>query len=69
MQAIGRAHRIGQKRAVTAIRYITVGTIEERMLELQNKKQLIFDGAVNSNVAALQQLTQEDLQFLFGGGS
>ena len=35
LQAIGRAHRIGQKRAVTAYRYITEDTIEERMLELQ----------------------------------
>lgn len=69
MQAIGRAHRIGQKRAVTAIRYITVDSIEDRMLELQNKKQLIFDGAINSNSAALAQLTTEDLQFLFGAGS
>ena len=67
LQAIGRAHRIGQKRAVTALRYITEDTIEERMLELQDKKQLIFDGAVNSNSAALAQLTQEDLKFLFGG--
>ena len=34
---------------------------------MQDKKQLIFDGAVNSNAASMAQLTQEDLQFLFGG--
>lgn len=68
MQAIQRAHRIGQKKLVTAIRFITKGTIEERMLELQDKKQLIFDGAVDSNAASIAQLTHEDLRFLFGGG-
>lgn len=67
-QAIQRAHRIGQRRAVTAIRFITKGTIEERMLELQEKKQLIFDGAVDSNAGSLSQLTQDDMRFLFGGG-
>ena len=46
-QAIQRAHRIGQTRPVTAIRMITTGTIEERMLELQDKKQLVFDGRSN----------------------
>jgi DNA repair protein RAD16 len=67
MQAIQRAHRIGQTRDVHAVRFITEGSIEDRMLELQNKKQLIFEGAVDSNATALSQLTQEDLQFLFGG--
>ncbi len=68
MQAIQRAHRIGQTHAVTAMRFITRNTVEERMLELQDKKQLIFDGAVDAKAQALAQLTVEDLQFLFGGG-
>jgi len=50
MQAIQRAHRIGQTRPVTAIRLITTGTIEERMLELQTKKQLVFDGRSNYSI-------------------
>ena len=44
-QAYQRAHRIGQKRPVTAMLFVTRDTIEERMHELQEKKQLIFDGA------------------------
>ena len=42
LQAIGRAHRIGQKRAVTAYRYITENTIEERMLELQVRRAILI---------------------------
>ncbi|HMV24848.1 MAG TPA: DEAD/DEAH box helicase, partial [Saprospiraceae bacterium] len=38
-QAIARAHRIGQNRNVTAIRFITRNTIEEKILRLQQKKQ------------------------------
>jgi len=66
MQAIHRAHRIGQTRPVRAIRFVTAGTIEERMLELQDKKQLIFAGAFESSDAALDKLTVDDLKFLFG---
>ena len=68
MQAIQRAHRIGVKHPVTAVRFVTTDTIEERMMELQDKKQLIFEGAVDASAVALSQLTVEDLRFLFGGG-
>eukprot|EP00510_Aplanochytrium_minuta_P004984 CAMPEP_0184009392 /NCGR_PEP_ID=MMETSP0954-20121128/2565_1 /TAXON_ID=627963 /ORGANISM="Aplanochytrium sp, Strain PBS07" /LENGTH=965 /DNA_ID=CAMNT_0026288731 /DNA_START=327 /DNA_END=3224 /DNA_ORIENTATION=- len=64
-QAYQRAHRIGQKRPVTAMLFVTRDTIEERMHELQEKKQLIFDGAIDGSAKALQQLTEEDLRFLF----
>mmetsp|Transcript_13524 Transcript_13524/g.49201 ORF Transcript_13524/g.49201 Transcript_13524/m.49201 type:complete len:1275 (-) Transcript_13524:156-3980(-) len=67
MQAIQRAHRIGQTRPVTAVRFITKGTIEERMLQLQEKKQLVFDGAIDGNAKAFAKLTEEDLRFLFRG--
>ena len=43
-QAIARAHRIGQHKNVTAIRFITKDTIEEKIIELQKKKkQLAID--------------------------
>ena len=35
------------------------------MMELQEKKQLVFEGCMDGNQAALSQLTAEDLQFLF----
>ena len=65
-QAVQRAHRIGQTREVVAVRYITDDTIEERMLELQDKKRLVFEGTVDGSSAALAQLNSEDMRFLFG---
>jgi hypothetical protein len=35
------------------------------MLQLQEKKQLAFDGCVDGSVQSLAQLTGEDLGFLF----
>merc|ERR1719502_2004245 len=64
-QAIQRAHRIGQKRVVKAIRFITNGTIEEKMLELQEKKRLVFEGTIDASAVALSQLTVDDIKFLF----
>ena len=46
-QAMQRAHRIGQTREVVATRFVTKGSIEERMYELQAKKQLVFEGTVD----------------------
>ena len=65
MQAIQRAHRIGQTKPVTAVRFNTLGTIEERMFELQEKKQLVFDGTVGRSAKAMKSLSHEDLRFLF----
>lgn len=65
MQAIQRAHRIGQTRPVQGVRFICKDTIEERILQLQEKKQLVFDGTVGASNQAMHKLTQEDLRFLF----
>ncbi|GBG24158.1 DNA repair protein RAD16 [Hondaea fermentalgiana] len=64
-QAIMRCHRIGQKRSVTAVHFVIKDSIEEKMMQLQEKKSLIFDGAVDGNTAAMTKLTEEDLRFLF----
>jgi DNA repair protein RAD16 len=65
MQAVQRAHRIGQQKVVRAVRFVTKNSVEERMTTLQQKKLLVFEGTIDGNVSSLQQLTEEDLQFLF----
>ena len=42
-QATDRAHRIGQKNVVEVIKFVTRGTIEERIIELQDKKRKLSD--------------------------
>ncbi|CAD2106138.1 DNA repair protein rhp16, putative [Plasmodium vinckei lentum] len=65
LQAIQRAHRIGQTKTVYAIRFIIENTVEEKIIQLQNKKQLVFDCTIGNSGSAMQKLTKEDLAFLF----
>lgn len=59
-QAIARAHRIGQHRNVTAIRFITRNTIEEKILQLQQKKQKLAESIIQEE-DVLRQLDANDL--------
>lgn len=63
-QAIDRAHRIGQTRRVFAYRLIARDTVEEKVLELQQRKRKLADAIVSGNGAMLGNLTVEDLQLL-----
>mmetsp|Transcript_9469 Transcript_9469/g.11786 ORF Transcript_9469/g.11786 Transcript_9469/m.11786 type:complete len:1115 (+) Transcript_9469:115-3459(+) len=65
MQAIDRTHRIGQYKPIFGTRFIIEDTIEERILRLQDKKKLVFDGTVGGDQASLARLTVDDLRFLF----
>ncbi len=64
-QAIDRAHRIGQTRKVLAYRLIARDTVEERVLELQRKKQLLVAEVMQGHIGGLQDLRREDLDLLF----
>ena len=57
-QATDRAHRIGQTRKVSVIKLITNGTIEERIIELQEKKKVLSDNILDekSNITNLSSL-------------
>lgn len=43
---IHRVHRIGQKRAVRIVRFVMAGSIEERMVSLQETKAAIAKGSM-----------------------
>lgn len=59
-QAISRAHRIGQNKHVFVYRFITQGSIEEKIQQLQNRKSSLADKFINSN-NPLQEITKEEL--------
>lgn len=65
MQAIDRTHRIGQFKPIHATRFIIENTIEERILKLQEKKKLVFDGTVGGDTTSMTKLTVDDMRFLF----
>ncbi|PYI55701.1 DEAD/DEAH box helicase [Paenibacillus flagellatus] len=63
-QAADRAHRIGQKNVVQVIRLVAQGTVEEKMVELQQKKKNLIDEVVKPGEEALFSLTAEDVREL-----
>lgn len=65
LQALDRVHRIGQHRPIRAVRFVAEGTVEERVLQLQEKKRLVFDGTVGRDAGSLKMLAAEDMKALF----
>jgi SNF2 family DNA or RNA helicase len=65
-QAIDRAHRIGQQNKVIAYKLITQGTIEEKIMQLQDLKRELFDNVISSDASSLKTLSQEDIDFILG---
>ena len=64
-QATDRAHRIGQKKTVYVMKMIASGSIEEKVLALQRRKQAIIAATVDTTDAAVMEtLTADDLRDL-----
>ncbi len=64
-QATDRAHRIGQTKVVTTYRLIAKGTIEEKILELAEKKRELVGAVLSEDVGGAKKLTKNDLEDLF----
>ncbi len=63
-QATDRAHRIGQTRVVTGYKLITRGTVEEKILSLQQKKRGLINAMLTGEDAFTNALTWEEIQEL-----
>ena len=65
IQAISRAQRIGQKQNVEVFRLITRGTIEEKILELQEGKKNLVTTVLDGNESCAS-MTVEDIKEILG---
>ncbi len=65
-QATDRAHRIGQTQKVTSLKLIVADSIEERILDLQNRKSALLDEIFEAGEAATGNLSLDDLKGLLG---
>ena len=66
-QATDRAHRIGQQKTVTVYKLIIKGSIEEKIVELQDSKKNLADEILSGESSSLAGLSKEDLLELLGG--
>jgi superfamily II DNA or RNA helicase len=64
-QATDRAHRIGQTKKVFVHRLVTLGTIEEKMEVLKEKKRAIVASVMDAEHGAALSMTEADIEELF----
>ncbi|KAI1140954.1 SNF2 family N-terminal domain-containing protein [Hypoxylon sp. FL0543] len=68
-QAIDRAYRIGQQKDVTVHRILIKGTIEDRIMQIQDRKRNDVEAALGEEAQAkINSLSEDDVAFLFGVG-
>jgi superfamily II DNA or RNA helicase len=64
-QAIDRSHRIGQEKKVFAYRMICKDSVEEKILQLQERKRALAADLVSDEGGFVKKLTEEDIMYLF----
>ena len=67
-QATDRAHRIGQDKKVFVHRLVTLGTIEEKMEQLKDKKRALVASVLDADHGGALKLTEQDVEALFAPG-
>jgi SNF2 family DNA or RNA helicase len=60
-QATDRVHRIGQKKSVSSYKLVTLGSVEEKIVDLQNRKKGLVKQLISSDEEALAKLTWEEV--------
>ena len=64
-QATDRAHRIGQTKKVDVIRLVMGDSIEEKVVELGERKRALFDRLITPGESGLEGLSEQDIRALF----
>lgn len=65
MQAMDRAHRLGQKKVVNVHRLIMRGTLEEKVMSLQRFKVSVANAVINAENSSLKTMNTDQLLDLF----
>lgn len=66
MQAMDRAHRIGQKNKVFVYKIITENTIEEKILKLQDSKKKLVKDLIVEEQSLVKNINVKDIKEIFG---
>jgi non-specific serine/threonine protein kinase len=64
-QATDRTHRIGQMNNVFSYKLITRDSVEEKILQLQEKKRALVESVITSDTGFLKSLSKKDIESLF----
>jgi superfamily II DNA or RNA helicase len=64
-QATDRAHRLGQEKPVFVYKLIAAGSIEEKIVELQEQKAGLADSILSEDAAGAAKFSADDLDALF----